>query len=127
MNVKPLERCFKERIGRKMCNIVDTVEARVQNAILSAIDSIVAAKIELAIRSLNACSGRDATSVTSNGDRGEHVGNHAPFENASGNNNVVRVSNVVDETQNNIPEEVSELSIPETHFGRQTHTHHSSI
>ena len=67
-------------------------------------DSIVAPKIELAIRSKNASSGRDATSVTANSERGEHVGNNACFENASGIN-VVHVSNVNDETRNNIPDE----------------------
>ena len=51
MSLKTLERCFNERIDREMNNIVDTVEDRVQNAILTAIDNIVAPKIELAIRS----------------------------------------------------------------------------
>ena len=32
-NVKILKRCFNERIDRKMSNIVDTVEDRIQNAI----------------------------------------------------------------------------------------------
>ena len=50
VNVKNLERCFIERIDREMSIIVDTVEDRIQNAILTAIDSIVAPKIELAIR-----------------------------------------------------------------------------
>ena len=52
LNVKTLERCFNERIDREMCNIVDTVEDRIQNAILTAIDNIVSPKIELAIRSI---------------------------------------------------------------------------
>ena len=51
MNVKFLERCFKEKIAKKMSNNVDTVENGIQNAILTAIDTIVAPKIELAIRS----------------------------------------------------------------------------
>ena len=63
MTVKTLERCFNERIDREMNNIVDTAEDRIQNAILAAIDNIVAPKIELAIRSINASSGRDVTSV----------------------------------------------------------------
>ena len=63
MSMKTLERCFNERIDREMNNIVDTVEDRIQNAILSAIENIVTPKIELAIRSINASSGRDATSV----------------------------------------------------------------
>ena len=125
MNVKTLERCFNERIDREMSNIVDTVEDRIQNAILTAIENIVAPKIELAIRSINASSGRDGTSVTENSERGEHVGIDASFENASGNNNILHVSNVNDETRYNIPDEVSELSVAETHFNRQAHTHHT--
>ena len=125
VNVKTLERCFNERIDREMSNIIDTVEDWIQNAILTAIDNIVAPKIELAIRSINASSGRDVTSVTANSERGEHVGINTFFENASGNNNTLHVSNVNDETRHNIPDEESELLVPETHFDRQAHTHHS--
>ena len=123
MSVKTLERCFNERIDREMSNIVDTVEDRIQNAILTAIENIVAPKIELAIRSINASSGRDVTSVTANSECGERVGINASFENASENNNTLRVPNVNDETRLNIPDEVSELSVPETRFDRQPQTH----
>ena len=34
------------------------------------------------------------------------------------------ISNVSDKTRNNIPDQVDELSIPETPFDRQTQTHH---
>ena len=127
VNVKTLERCFNERIDREMNNIVDTVEDRIQNAILTAIENIVAPKIELAIRSINASSGRDATIVTANSERGERVGINASFENAFENNNTLRVPNVNDETRLNIPDEVSELSVPETRFDRQPQTHHMVI
>ena len=125
MNVKFLERCFNERIDREMSNIVDTVEDRIQNAILTAIENIVAPKIELAIRSINASSGRDVTSVTANSECGERVGIDASFENASENNNTLRVPNVNDETRLNISDEVSEMSVPETRFDRQPQTHHN--
>ena len=124
MDVKTMERCFNERIDREMSNIVDTVEDRIQNAILTAIENIVAPKIELAIRSINASSGRDATSVPANSERRERVGINASFENASKNKDTLDVSNVNDETRHNILDEVSELSVPITHFDRQTHTHH---
>ena len=124
MSVKTLERCFNERIDRKMSNIVDTVEDRIHNAIFTAIDNIVAPKTELAIRSINASSGRDATSVSANSERRERVGINAFFENASGNNNTLGVSNVNDEARHDNPEEVSELPVPGTQFDRQTHTHH---
>ena len=122
-NVKTLERCFNERNDREMSNIIDTVEDRIQNAILTAIDNIVAPKIELAIRSINAYSGRDVTTVAANSERWEHIGINAPFENAFENNNIPHISNLNDKTRHNIPEEVSELSVPETHFDRQAHTH----
>ena len=125
MTVKTLERCFNERIDREMNNIVDTVEDRIQNAILTATDNIVTPKIELAIRSINASSGRDVTSVSANSERKERVGINASFENASRNNDKLDVSNVNDESRHNIPDELSELSVPETHFDRQAHTHHN--
>ena len=50
LNVETLERCFNERIDREMSKIVDTVEDKLQNAILTAIVSIVAPMIESAIR-----------------------------------------------------------------------------
>ena len=126
MSVKTLERCFNERIDREMSKIVDTVGDRIQNAILTAIENIVAPKIELAIRSIFASSGRDATSVSANSERRERVRINASFENASENNDTLDVSNVNDETRHNIPDEVSELSVPETHFDRQAQTHHSN-
>ena len=124
MSLKTLERCFNERIDREMINIVDTVEDRIQNAILTAIDNIIAPKIELAIRSINATSGRDVTSASANSERREHVVIDASFENAYRNNDTLDVSNVNDETRHNIPNEVGELSVPETHFDRQAHIHH---
>ena len=124
MNVKNLERCFNEKIDREMNKIADRVEDRIQNAILTAIDNIVAPKIELAIRSINASSGRDVTSVSANSERREQVGINAPFESASGSNDTQAVSKVNDETRHNIADEVSELSVPEAHFNRQPHTHH---
>ena len=75
VNVKTLEKFFNERIDWEMSNIVDTVENR--------IDSIVAPKIELAIRSINASSGRDATTVMAKSERGQHIGITALLENVS--------------------------------------------
>ena len=79
VNVKTLERCFIEQIDREMIIIADSVEDRIQNSILNAIDSIVAPKIELAIRSINASSGRDSNFVTENAELGEHPRIFASF------------------------------------------------
>ena len=125
MNVTTIERCFNERIDREMSSIVDTVEDRIQNAILTAIDNIVAPKTELAIRSIHASSRRVATSVAASSECREHVGINASFENASRNNNVQQLSNGNDETRNNFPDEVSEMSVSETRFDHQSHTLHN--
>ena len=125
--VKTSERCFSERIDREKSNIVDTVEDRIQNAFFTSVDNFVAPTIELAIRSINASSGREVTSVTANSERGKHVRINSPFENASENNNFPHISNVNDEIRHNIPDDVSELSVRETFFDRQTHTHHRRL
>ena len=83
MSMTTLERCFNEKIDREMNNIVDTVEDGIQNAILTAFENIVTPKIELAVRSINASSGRDATSVCADSERKERVGINASLENAS--------------------------------------------
>ena len=125
LNVKTLERCFNEKIDREVNNIVDTVDDRIQNAVLTAIDNFVAPEIDLAIRSINASSGRDVTSVLANSESRERTGVNTSFENASEkNNNRLNVTNLNDETRRNIRDEVSELSVPGTHFDRQPHTHH---
>ena len=124
MSMKTLERCFNKRIDREMSNIVDTVEDRIQNAILTAIENIVAPKIEQAIRSINASSEQDATSMSAYLERKERVEIIASFENASKNNDLLKVSNVNDETRHIIQDKVSELPAPEIHFDRQSHTHH---
>ena len=107
VNVKTLERCFNEKIDREMGNIVDTIEQRIQNAILTGIDSIITPEIELAIRSVKAYSGQDATSVIAFSERGEHIRITASFETVSGRISTLHVLNTNDETRNNIPDEVS--------------------
>ena len=124
MSAKTLERYFNEKIDREMNIIVDTVKDRIQNAILAAIDNIVTPKIELGIRSINASSGRDVTSVCANSERRERTGINTSFENASENNNTIGVININDETRRNSQDGVSELSVPGTQFDRQSHKHH---
>ena len=74
VNVETLESCFNERISKEVGNLVDAVEDRIQNAFSTAIGSLITTKIELAVRSKNASSGQDATSVTANSECGERVG-----------------------------------------------------
>ena len=70
-NLLHWKRCFNERIDGDMSNIVHTVAVRIQNGSLTFVDSSVAPKTDLAIRSINAFSGQTATSVAANSERGE--------------------------------------------------------
>ena len=81
-----------------MSNIIDTVEDRIQNAILNAKDSINTPKVELAFKSSNASSGRDTTSVMASSKRGDYIAIAAPLENVSERNNTMHVLNMNDET-----------------------------
>ena len=77
--VKPLERCFSEKIEMQLSIIVDTVEDKIQNAILKANDINLSPKLELVIGSINASSRRDATSIMAISVRGKHIGITTPF------------------------------------------------
>ena len=123
--MKTLERCLSEKIDREMNNIVDTVEDRIQNAILTAINNVVTPKIELAIRSINASSGRDATSVLMDPESREHVGINTPCGSVSGDNETQAISELNDEARHNIQGDTGRLSVLETHFDQQPHTHHT--
>ena len=111
-------------IDRELGTFVETVEDRIQNAILSAIDSIITPIFELAIRSTNASSEGDASSFIASLERGEHQGTTAPLEDVSERNNKLHVSKINDEARNKIPDVVSELSVPDTQCDRQLQTHH---
>ena len=81
--MKTLDGYHIESTDKEIGNSVDTVQDRIQNEILTALDSIVAPKIEFSFRSVNASSGRDATSVVASCQRGEQLGITAPSENVS--------------------------------------------
>ena len=52
-----------------------TVETRVQDAILTAMESLVIPRVELATKSVNASFGRDVDSIVTDPDQGDFSGN----------------------------------------------------
>ena len=109
-----------------MSYIVDTVEDRIQTAVLTAKDSIVARKIELAISSkMRPLDGMRPVSQQIR--NVENIQGLVPlFETVSEMIHTLHVLNTNDEIRNKIPDDVSELSVPDTYFDRQPHTHHNS-
>ena len=62
VNMRNLDRCFNESYDREMSNNVDTVKDRIQNAISTATDNIIAPKTRLVVRSINVSSEQDMAS-----------------------------------------------------------------
>ena len=124
VNLQTSEKCFNESIGRELVNLVDTVEDTIQNAILTAMDIIIIPRLELAVRPMNVSSRQNAAIVMGSSEREEHKVISASFENVSERNNTLYEPSTNDESRRNVPGEVSELSVPGTHFDRQSHTHH---
>ena len=108
-----------DEIDRKIGCIVEKVEGRIQNDILTAIDGIITPRIELTVRSINGSYGRDAASVTVNSERGKYLGITASFENISDRNNTYHGLNTNDETRGYISNELGEFPVPRTHFEQQ--------
>ena len=83
MNVEIFERCSIEKIDTEMGSIVDTTRDSIQNMILNAVESIVIARIELAVRSKTATSRQNDATVTASSERGGKAKTTALFENVS--------------------------------------------
>ena len=109
MDVQMLEKNITDGITREKSNVVETVEGMIQNAILSAMDNNITVRIELALRSMNASSGRDVASVTANSERGEQVRVCAFYKIVPESNSSFRQLSLTDETGRCSPDEVYNL------------------
>ena len=120
VDVQTLEISLSDRIAMEIGNILEIVVDKVYNVISPAMDNIMTSRVELAARSMNESSGRDAASVTANSKRGEQLGITALFGNAFDRNITFREFKITDETRSYNPDEVSEFPVPRTHFDRQS-------
>ena len=97
MDVPTLERNLTGSITKEMSNVIETVEDRIQNAILTAMDPVITPRIELAVNLMNTFSARD-WSVTANSEYGEEVWISAPYGNVSERKSTFRELNITNET-----------------------------
>ena len=93
----------------------------------TAVDNVITPRVELAVKSMTASSGGDVACVTAVFERGEQVGNFAPYGNVSNGNSTFRQLNSTDETRGFNLEEGSELPVAKATFHQQTHTHHNGL
>ena len=126
MIIRTLEWILTDRTARETDNVVETFEDRIQNATLAAVENFITLRVESAVRSTNASSGRNAANVAANLERGEQVGITTCFENISDRIDTFHKLNMTVETRGCNPNEVSESLDPRTYFDRQPHTHYSN-
>ena len=90
-----------------------------------AIDNGIIARKKLASMSIEASSGPvDSISVKVNSEPGQRIGITPSLEIVYERKNTLHVLKINVETRINIPEKVSQLSVPGTHFDKEPRTHH---
>ena len=121
-----LERNVVDKSRSEVDSVMTTVETRVQDAVLSAIEDLVLPRVELAMKSINASSGRDADSVVPDPDWRDFSGNIEGLQmTTSSRFNSNSDLNRIDENRGSIAVEGGDLLVNERNFERQTNRHSS--
>ena len=128
VDIRTFERSITNKVLNEVDNVVATVETRVHDAILSAMEGLVLPRVELAMKSVNESSGLDSESVVLDPDLRNFSGNIESLQMAASSRmHSITDLNKIDETRGNITVEASELSVNEKNFDQQAHTHHSFV
>ena len=69
------EKSIVKNVRSEVDSVMTTVESRVQKAILTATESLVIPRVELAMKSVSASSGRDIDNIVPDSDQRDFSGN----------------------------------------------------
>ena len=127
VDMHTLEEHIVSQVRSEVDCVMTTVETRVQDAVLTAIESLVILRIELAMKSANASSEPNLDGSVSEPDQRDFSGNIEGLQmTASSRINSYAYLNKIDETGGNSAVEVVELVVNEKNIDRQRQTHHSN-
>ena len=120
---------LEENIIRKVRSEVDsvmtTVGTRVQDAVLTAIENMVLLRVEFAMKSFFASSGRSVDGNVLEPDQKDFSGYTEGLQTTASNRINSRTDlKRIDETGGNITVKEGDLLVNERNIERQTHTHH---
>ena len=116
--VLPHEKNFTDGVTSEVDSVMTTVETRLHDAVLTAIESLVVFRIELAMKKVNASSARDIDSVVSDPDQRDFSGKIDGLQmDASARKNSKTDLKKIDETRGIFTVEVGDLSVNERNFG----------
>ena len=121
-----------EEVGRmpRRCaatdNVMTSVETRVKDAVLTAIENLLIPGVELAMKSANAPSGRSVNGTVLEPDHRIFLGNIEGLRmTASSRMNSHTDLNRIDETHGNLTVEEGGLLVNKKNIDRQTYAHHT--
>ena len=120
-----LEENIVSKVRSELDNLMKLVETRVRDAVFTAIENSVIPRVQLAMKSANASSGRSVDGNVLEPDQGDFSGNIEGLQmTASTRINSQTDLNWIDETRGNITAEEGDLLVNEKNIDRQIYTHH---
>ena len=121
-----LEKNIVNKLRNEVDSVMTTVETRVHDPVLSAIENLVILRVELAIKLLFASSGRGVDRVVLDPDQrvfSQYIESLHLTASIRINSHTDRNRN--DETRGNFTVKGGDLLVNERNIDRQTHTHHN--
>ena len=124
-----LEKNFDNKIIRAFSSAVMTVEKRMHDAILTAIDNVVIPRVQMAVKSITGSRGHGTNNEVQNPDRGDFSGNirNTPLTWASSRLDLDNELKRNDETRSNEDFEDGDFSAFIPNFDRRAHAHHINL
>ena len=123
-----LDENIVSKVRIEVDNVITTVKTRVQDAVLTAVKNFVIPRLELALKSANASSGRSVDGNVLQPDQSDFSGSiEGQQTTASSRINSRTDLNRINETRGNITVEEVNLLVNERNIDRQSHTHHNHI
>ena len=121
-----LEENIVSKVRIEVDGVMTTLETRFQDAVLTAIENLVIPRVEMAMKSINASSGRNQDVNVMERDQRDFSGDIEDLRmTASSRINPYTDLNKIDKTRGNSALEVNDLVVNEKNIDRQTHTHHT--
>ena len=124
-----LEKNIVSKLQSGMKSVITTLKIRLKDAVLTAIESLIIPRVELAMKLVNASYGYGVDSVVLEPDQRDFSGNMEGFQmTASSRINSHTDIDRIDETRGNITVKRGrgDLLVKEGNIDRQTHNHHRS-
>ena len=119
------EENFVGKIRSEVNNVMTTVETRVQDAVLIAIKNLLIPRMELAMKTANASSGRSGDGNVLEPNRRDFLGNVEGLQMTASSGKHSRTDfKMIEETHGIINVEGGDLLVYGKNIDQQTHTHH---